>query len=38
MIFILKDLKNIKNFNFCFLNKIKTIKIANDFEKLKLVI
>lgn len=38
MIFILKDLKNIKIFNFCFINEIKTIEIANDFEKLNLVI
>lgn len=35
---ILEMPKNVKIFNFCFVNKIKNIKIANTFEKLRLVI
>lgn len=38
VVFILKIQKNIKIFNFCFINKIKNIEIVNVFEKLKLVI
>lgn len=38
LVFILKMLKNIKIFNSCFVNKIKNIKIANAFEKLRLII
>ena len=38
LVFILKVLKNIKIFNFYFMNKIKNLEIANTFEKSKLVI
>lgn len=38
VVFILKVPKNIKIFNFHFIDKIKNIGVANTFEKLRLII
>lgn len=38
IVFILKVLKNIKIFNFCFVDEIKNIEIANAFKKSRLVV